>query len=386
MLPDWFTTWGFAQPGPPPRKTGRAPKRGGKAKGKGKAKGAAPGRGGGFAPPAHEVRGDLSCASPPPDLLTVVRTHESESTEASAEELGGLCAPANPSLLPPNLPMQLSRGAAARETIEALLPHTGALLMRGLPMRSPESFAHFWRGCLQAPPPLEEGKYLSLGGTSRRKAGGIDLATNVPPEFLLLCHNELAPLRVGTSHFSALATPTPSLTLTLTLAVQDAPVGGETIIARNRDLTKTLPAEVIRFINEHGGLEYSREFYDARQPPLQLGGSPSKATGSWQDKCGLPIDASRSDVEHFFLDMGFESSQLEWDADGGIRVSNRHPGFVKDPETGDDMVSEVQRSGWDHTYAFKLEPGDWLMLDNMRVQHGRLPFFDHEKQRRCLLT
>lgn len=109
MLPDWFTTWGFAQPGPPPRKTGRAPKRGGKAKGKGKARGAASGRGGGFAPPVHEVRGDLSCASPPPDLLTVVRTHESESTEASAEELGGLCAPANPSLLPPNLPMQLSR-------------------------------------------------------------------------------------------------------------------------------------------------------------------------------------------------------------------------------------------------------------------------------------
>ena len=26
------------------------------------------------------------------------------------------------------------------------------------------------------------------------------------------------------------------------------------------------------------------------------------------------------------------------------------------------------------------------MLDNMRVQHGRLPFFDHEQQRRCLLT
>ena len=30
--------------------------------------------------------------------------------------------------------------------------------------------------------------------------------------------------------------------------------------------------------------------------------------------------------------------------------------------------------------------GDWLMLDNMRVQHGRLPYVASDEQKRQLLT
>ena len=37
-------------------------------------------------------------------------------------------------------------------------------------------------------------------------------------------------------------------------------------------------------------------------------------------------------------------------------------------------------------YAFKLEAGDWLMLDNLRVQHGRLPYEPDEANPRVLLT
>jgi len=317
------------------------------------------------------------CSSPPEEILTVVRARREEGTELSAEELANW-------------------GAAARRTIEELLPRTGAVLLRNLPMRSPEAFGHFWKGCLLAPPALEEGSYLSLGGTSRTKMSGIDLATNVPPEFLLLNHNELC-YNPRTVERIAL------------YCVQDAPVGGESTLARNRDLMKTLPDEVPRFLAEHGGILYAREFYDARRPPVLVPGAPPPAaTGSWQEKCGLPLDAERAQAEEFFLAMGFDASQIEWDESGSLRVTNQHPGFVKDPESGEDvwwnivhtgsiktadgtpipkkLVAEVQRSAWDHTYAFKLRPGDWLMLDNMRVQHGRLPFFDHERQRRCLLT
>ena len=175
LFREWFTTWGFAEPGPAPKKAPakKAPAK--KGKGKGKGKGKAPAKasgfsgGGGFG--GAEAK-PLMCKSPPEDLMTVVRANVPDGEAVSTEELGRW-------------------GAAARQTIEELLPRTGAVLLRGLPMRSPEEFSHFWKGCLDAQPALEEGRYLSLGGTSRNKMAGIDLATNVPPEFLLLCHNEL---------------------------------------------------------------------------------------------------------------------------------------------------------------------------------------------------
>ena len=134
----------------------------------------------------------------------------------------------------------------------------------------------------------------------------------------------------------------------------------------------------------------------------------TKALGSWQAKCSLPEDAPREAAEAFFLGMGFDASELGWDANGCLTVTNVHPGYVRDPLSGEEawwnivhtgsltavdgtpfppkLVADVQRTAWAHTYAFKLKPGDWLMLDNMRVQHGRLPYEASEEQKRCLLT
>lgn len=126
------------------------------------------------------------------------------------------------------------RGGEARSVIEEALPRTGAVLLRGLPMRSPEAFSHFWKGFLNAPPALEEGRYNSLGPSGgRQKLSGIDLATNVPPPFLLLCHNEMCynPQTVGRIAL---------------YCVQDAPEGGETILARNRDLSSNLPKTALK--------------------------------------------------------------------------------------------------------------------------------------------
>ena len=103
------------------------------------------------------------------------------------------------------------------------------------------------------------------------------------------------------------------------------------------------------------------------------------AKGSWQDKCSLPKNASQEEAIEFFKGMGFKTEQMKWDEDGGLKLINYHPGFVKDPQTGQDvwwniihtgslkagdgtpfpkkMVQEIQSNGWDHTYAFKLKPG-----------------------------
>lgn len=36
--------------------------------------------------------------------------------------------------------------------------------------------------------------------------------------------------------------------------------------------------------------------------------------------------------------------------------------------------------------ALKLDAGDWLVLDNMRIQHGRLPYEGNERKMLVLMT
>jgi len=380
LEPGWFEKWGLTAP------ASAAAKSASKVKAKGKPSKKKGAKGKVKSPPASAGFGAAAskpfCRAPSAEHLTVVRAVPPEGQEDVAA----------------GSPDELRQwGAAARHAIEEHIDRSGGVLLRGLPMRSAEEFAHFWKGCLEeaCPEPLEEGRYTSLGpAAGRDKISGVDLATNVPPDFLLLNHNELCynPVTVGRIGL---------------YCVQDAPVGGESTIARNCDLGTTHPPSVRAFLEEHGGIVYRRVFYDATNPPPP--NVPTAALGSWQGKCSLPDDASRADAEAFFLGMGFAAHQLEWDLNGCITVTNMHPGYVRDPATGEDdswwnivhtgsltaadgtpfppkLVADVQRTAWEHTYAFKLRPGDWLMLDNMRVQHGRLPYEASAEQKRCLLT
>ncbi|KAG8460285.1 hypothetical protein KFE25_011776 [Diacronema lutheri] len=367
LFRDWFTSWGLTPPDD-------APHDGAKRAGK-KGKGGGGKGGGGFGAPAPSSQQPLRCEPPPAGFVTVLRA-STDGAAAAAESDEGLRA----------------LGEAARRRIDELLPASGAVLVRGLPMRTADAFSQFWRGVREAPPALVEGRYCSMGpSTGRAQLAGIDLATNVPPEFLLLCHNELCynPLTVGTIALYCVA---------------PAPVGGETLVARNEALARSHSDAVRAFVDEHGGLLYERAYYDANHKHVITSG----ATGSWQDKCGLPRDAPRSGAEAFFAAMGFAREQLHWDDDGGLVVRNVHPGYRVDPLTGERswwniahtgsvkaadgtpfpkrLVAEVQRTGWAHTYAFKLLAGDWLVLDNLRVQHGRLPYFADPSRPRCLLT
>lgn len=349
---EWFETFGLTVPGPAPKK---------------KAKKSAPkGKKGGFG--AAAAPKPVFCEPPADDLLVVVSCANDLGVDATDAELAEL-------------------GAAARVAVDDALPRTGAVLLRGLPMRSGEAFGAFWRGCRDVAPPLVEGTYTSLAVNSRMTEGGVDLATNVPPEFPLLCHNELCynPETVERIYL---------------YCAQDARRGGESLLARNTDLTTSLSAETEAFLADHGGVRYERKFYDERQPGRPLAGQ----CGSWQEKCGV---SEKAGAEAFFRAMGFGGEDLTWDG-GDFTVRNSHPGYRVDPETGDrgwwsivhtgsmvagdgtpfpkKLIAEVQRTGWDHTRAVKAAPGDWLICDNLRVQHGRLPYDAAKGPRRTLFT
>eukprot|EP01024_Parvocaulis_polyphysoides_P045459 TRINITY_DN425_c3_g1_i10.p2 TRINITY_DN425_c3_g1~~TRINITY_DN425_c3_g1_i10.p2 ORF type:complete len:147 (-),score=6.57 TRINITY_DN425_c3_g1_i10:657-1097(-) len=48
------------------------------------------------------------------------------------------------------------------------------------------------------------------------------------------------------------------------------------------------------------------------------------------------------------------------------------------------LLAELQARSWRHTYSFKLKPGDWLVLDNLKVQHGRMQYTDVNVERTLL--
>ncbi len=157
----WFQAWGFAEPEPPKDASGAGMGMGSVAKGKGgKAK---------AGPPKATSSAKLYCKAPSGDLVSVYRVaSKSDESSMSPEELAQL-------------------GEEARKVVEEAIPKTGAVLLRGLPMRTAEAFSHFWKGHLAFPPALEEGRYNSLGPSGGRdKMSGIDLATNVPPQVLTL--------------------------------------------------------------------------------------------------------------------------------------------------------------------------------------------------------
>ena len=171
---------------------------------------------------------------------------------------------------------------------------------------------------------------------------------------------------------------------------------------------------------------------------------------TWQARCGLPDTAPRAHAEAYWQEHGFTSTHVAWDADNSLVVSNvttgftppegamvgapfpggytefsssaelvsavggpssqaagvkecestvaadwfnvvtsMPPGFVKTADGADIPVELLQthmREAWHKNYAVMLRAGDLLMLDNLRVQHGRLPFANSEDHQTKMVT
>ena len=311
-------------------------------------------------------------SAPPPGIVSIFRA----SADASAESLREL-------------------GEAARAVIDESLPETGAVLLRGIPARTAEEFSIFWQGCKKGKSDRswEEALYINFG-RPRKKVAGVDSATNIPPELSLNPHNELSYNPVQPSRICL-------------YCIQPSKSGGESIIARNEDITDQVPQELAKYIEDHGGVMYERSYRDANNVPNTDDGDTALSRQlaiSWQDKCGGV--ETREEAEQYWVDHGFQREHVIWEKDGTLRVRNIESGFIKDSKLGKrlwfnnldtvgecpdgtgrpprHLLQQFQADRWKAVYAWRLQTGDWLVLDNLRMQHGRLPYPSGEERR--LLT
>jgi len=262
----------------------------------------------------------------------------------------------------------------------------GALLLRGLPAATIESFARFVR-LFGGREPLDY-----VGGASPRVklGGGVYTSTEYPEHYSLTLHNELSYTYRWPAHlfFCCVTAPTAG--------------GGETPIADSRALLRRLDPAVVSLFKSKK-IEYERN----------LSGDASSRY-SWQAAFETTDGAA---VEEYCREGGVS---FRWGDDGGLRLREVRPATVAHPATGEEVWfnqadgfhpsaldaetyrsivstageeglrlnarfgdgSAIERAALDHVReAARAEmvlvpwrAGDVLVLDNLLTAHGRMPF------------
>lgn len=268
---------------------------------------------------------------------------------------------------------------------EKLLAH-GAILFRGCGVSTPAAFSRFVKSV--TPATLD---YVDGNSPRTRIARGVYTSTEYPAQYFISLHNELSYSHSWPEKL-------------FFCCVVAAPEGGETVVADSREILARLdPALVEEFTRRQ--VRYIRNLHGGN------GLGPS-----WQDTFET---SERSAVEAFCQQSEMEH---EWLPDGGLRVSQVRPAVIRHPKTGDpvwfnqadqfhpsthppevysslvelygdqpeslpqnvrfgdggeidaaslDAVREAARAAM---VPVSWQEGDLLIVDNVMVAHGRMPF------------
>ena len=277
---------------------------------------------------------------------------------------------------------------------QRLLEH-GAVLFRGFNINTPSAFARFTRSVT---PGLMD--CLDDNGPRLKLTPGIYTSTEYPPEYQLSMHSEYA-----YSHkFPAKL---------FFCCVVEPGSGGQTPIADNRKILKKLDPGIVEEFKQKQ-VSYLRNLHGGNGFGL-----------SWQATFQT---TDRSAVEKYCRDM---SVDIEWKADGGLRLRHTFSAVITHPRTGEQVwfnqapqfhpsdypteiyesllnsyqgreaefpqnacfgddspitasaLGHIRKTMFEQAAVFPWREGDVMILDNVLSCHGRMPF---SGQRKILLA
>jgi alpha-ketoglutarate-dependent taurine dioxygenase len=281
--------------------------------------------------------------------------------------------------------------------LAALLDDHGAVLFRGFAIPDTADFQRL----AALDPPHAQGY---IAGATPRKAieGQIYESTRMP-----------APFKIGLHQEKAYMAQFPRLIAFYCKHAAEA--GGETPLCDMREVTRRLAGPVLERFRARGVM-YRRNFFDVQE----AAGAPAPSHEyhrPWRE--AFETD-DREQVEALCRDRGLA---FEWLSDGSITVSHVGPATLRHPRTGVEVwfnqsapqhvnpralggfSYRVLQRKYDQRVAFPYEirfgdggpmslddlapvydaldaeeravpwqPGDLLVVDNMLVAHGRMPF------------
>jgi alpha-ketoglutarate-dependent taurine dioxygenase len=273
-----------------------------------------------------------------------------------------------------------------RHKIDALLPNTGAVLFRTLPLNDSGAFSEFLN--LLGFPPF---RYRGGNAVRNARADNVYDASIEPACMNMAPHNEL-------SYF------TQSPRLIIFFCAKEADKGGEVVINDTRTLLQRLdPSITESFLKK--GLLYQK--YLPNEKDCQNGGV------SWQTAF---FTADKEIVEAYLSEKQMD---YEWDAQNALTYRFKGPVTISHPESGEtlwfnqstelhcsywqdhpyfeqqalsedhypshtyygdgspierEVIDDIRKVLWEKASVLKMHPGDLLILDNVVMQHGRLAF------------
>jgi alpha-ketoglutarate-dependent taurine dioxygenase len=287
-----------------------------------------------------------------------------------------------------------------RPWLNERLLERGGLLLRGFEVRTPEDFEQL--AAVIAPKFVD----YSRGTSPRSKVRGkVYTSTEAPPRVPIALHCELAYV----DHYPD----------RICFFCETAPQsGGQTPIADMRQVYLALDPNVRRRFEERGlriiqNVPAVKSFRNYR---------------TWQE---MFATENRGDVDRACAAQGVTP---RWKPDGTLQLINTRPATIRHPQTGETIwfnsahnfhdswswefrhsgrmliallarlverrrrrrlapedypnhctfadggeipredIAHIRQTLWDHAVLFDWRPGDVLVLDNLRVAHGRMPF------------
>jgi alpha-ketoglutarate-dependent taurine dioxygenase len=271
-------------------------------------------------------------------------------------------------------------GLSPETVLEALSVH-GALLIRGLSVADADDFDAFVS--LLGLPRLN---YIYRSTPRTSVANGIFTATEYPPEETIPLHNENAyQLRWPLAVAFCCITP--------------AEVGGETPIADMRRVTAAIPAELMskfatlgvrytRVYRETLDLPWSVVFQTKDPKEVEAFCRESNLLWRWDGDILTTTQVCQGTATHprtgeeFLFNQAhlFHPSGLDPDVAELLLETLGEAGLPRNAHFGDGTpitdaeLAAVRAAFTENEVAFSWQAGDVLLLDNMRVAHGRRPF------------
>jgi len=276
--------------------------------------------------------------------------------------------------------------------IEKILLEKGAILFKGFDVNSTDKLQRSVDAL-----PGNQVSYIDGNSPRTKLNNAIYTSTEHPSELFISLHSELS----YTTRWPA------RLYFCCEIALRE---GGNTLIADNRAILASLPADIKEMFVEKG-VKYIRNLHN---------GSGAMVGSSWQKT--FETD-DRSEVEKHCREYDID---FEWNSDGGIRLTQSRKAVVAHPVTdepvwfnqadqfhpstnpvdvyealveifdnpmdmpqyacyGDgspidiDVLDTIRQQAEQHTVYFPWETGDFLVIDNMLMSHGRSPFSGERK-------
>ena len=267
---------------------------------------------------------------------------------------------------------------------EKLLQH-GAILFRGFSINTPASFARFTRSVSSH---LLESMEENVPRT--KLSAGIYTSTEYPPQYKLSMHSEYS----YSHHWPAKL---------FFCSVKAAKEGGETPLADNREVMKKLDSRIIEEFdrkrvkylrNLHGGkgfgLSWQQAFQTTERVAVEDYCRTSQIECEWRDNdllklsqtlAGIITHPKTGDRVWFNQAPQFHPSDYPREIyQSLLSVYRDERELPQNVCFGDDTamnaadLSAVRETMFKSAVIFPWHEGDVVMLDNVLVSHGRMPY------------